>query len=250
MKRKTILMLAVAAALSASGAMAQSPAGTYHSLAPQPPPSPFNATLEEPWKAPKDFVFGWTRPIMNAVNVGNAERGQQVAKAQKCAKCHGDTGISDEDDTPSLAGQTSAYLFKQLVDYKTQRREDRSMKKAVRKLSPRDMADLGAFYAVQKPETPVGGDVPPLVEKGDRSRLLLACNDCHNESQEFRSKMEIPATLTGQKIEYFIETLNGFKTGERANDLFGRMRFIASRLTDDEIAALAKFYAAEPAKED
>lgn len=187
---------------------------------------------------------------MSAVNVGNAERGQEVAKTLKCAKCHGENGVSDEDDTPSLAGQTSAYLFKQLVDYKTERRENRSMRKAVRNLSPRDMADLGAFYAVQPAESPLGGEVPPLVEKGDRSRLLLACNDCHNESKEFRSKMEIPATLVGQKVEYFISTLNEFKTGERANDLYGRMRFIASRLSDDEITALARYYSAPPAKQD
>lgn len=250
MQSKSLLIAAFIMALAAPGAFAQSPEGFFHSLVPQPPPSLFDVPPEAPWKAPRDFVFGWTPPVMDVLTGGNAERGQQVAEKRKCAKCHGDTGISDEDDLPSLAGQTSAYLFKQLVDYKTQRRENRSMKKAVRKLSPRDMADLGAFYAVQQAEPAMGGEVPPLVDKGDRSRLLLACNDCHNESQEFRSMMEIPATLKGQKIDYLIETLNAFKTGERANDLFGRMRFIASRLTDEEITALATYYAAQPIVEE
>jgi len=166
-----------------------------------------------------------------------------------CAKCHGDTGVSEDDDTPSLAGQTAAYTFKQLVDYKTKRRENRSMRKAVRKLSPRDMADLGAFYAAQTPEPRAGGEPPHLVNNGDRSRLLLACNDCHNESKEFRSQMEIPATLAGQKPVYFVETMKEFQSGDRANDLYGRMRFIASRLTDDEITALAAYYATAPSEE-
>ena len=92
--------------------------------------------------------------------------------------------------------------------------------------------------------------MPPLVDKGDRSRLLLACNDCHNENKQFRSMMEIPATLEGQKPEYFLETMTAFKEGERENDLFERMRWIASKLTDEEIEALSKYYSAPPAPEE
>lgn len=187
---------------------------------------------------------------MSMLNVGDAKKGQSLAKEHKCAKCHGDTGISDEDDNRSLAGQTAAYSFKQLTDYKTGARDDRSMSKAVRKLSRKDMADLGAFYAVQKAEAKAGGEVPPLVDKGDRSRLMLACNDCHNESKQFRSLMEIPATLEGQKPEYFRDTLLAFKEGERSNNLFERMRWIASNLTEEEIDALARYYPAPPAPEE
>jgi cytochrome c553 len=250
MNKKIVLTVALLGSSAISTTLAQSPAGFMQSLVPQPPPSPFTVPIEEPWNAPKDFVFGWTPPIMRALQVGDPTRGEAVAKKARCAKCHGDNGVSDEDDTPSLAGQTASYTFKQLVDYKTHRRENRSMRKAVRKLSPRDMADLGAFYASQTPEKPAGGEPPRLVTNGDRSRLLLACNDCHNESQEFRSKMEIPATLAGQKPMYFVETMKEFQSGDRANDLFGRMRFIASRLTDDEIAALAAYYATPPSEKE
>lgn len=250
MNRKAILTTALLGSLAIGTALAQSPAGFLQSLVPQPPPSPFTAPIEAPWKAPQGFVFGWTPPIMRTLQVGDATRGEAVVKKARCAKCHGDTGVSDEDDTPSLAGQTAAYTFKQLIDYKTKRRENRSMRKAVRKLSPRDMADLGAFYEAQTPEKQAGGEPPHLAINGDRSRLLLACNDCHNESQEFRSQMEIPATLTGQKPEYFVETMKEFQSGDRTNDLFGRMRFIAGRLTDDEIASLAAYYATPPSEEE
>jgi len=212
-----------------------------------PPP------LEEPpgpWDAPKDFVFGWTPRVVGMLSIGDAKKGQELAKQHKCGRCHGDTGISDEDDTPSLAGQVAAYTYKQLSDYRTGARDDRSMLKVVKKLNRREMADLAAFYEVQQPEKKAGGEVPPLVDKGDRSRLLLACNDCHNETKQFRSRMEIPATLEGQKPEYFLETMIAFKEGERANDLFERMRWIASRLTDEEIEALSKYYSAPPTPEE
>jgi len=250
MKRKATMTLALLGSLAIGTVVAQSPAGFMQSLVPQPPPTPFTVPIEEPWKAPQDFVFGWTPPIMRTLQVGDPGRGEQVAKKLRCAKCHGDTGVSEDDDTPSLAGQTAAYTFKQLVDYKTKRRENRSMRKAVRKLSPRDMADLGAFYESQEAEKPAGGEPPHLVNNGDRSRLLLACNDCHNESKEFRSQMEMPATLAGQKPVYFVETMKEFQSGDRANDLFGRMRFIASRLTDEEISALAAYYATMPSEDE
>ena len=250
MKRKTNLIVAGLAMLASGSALAESPVGWLQSLVPQPPPTAFTSAMEDPWKAPGDFVFGWTQQAVDTIGVGNPERGAEVHEKVRCGRCHGDNGVSDEDDTPSLAGQTAAYTFKQLVDYKTGRRENRSMRKAVRKLSLRDIADLGAFYAAQTPEKPAGGEPPHLVNNGDRSRLLLSCNDCHNESKEYRSVMEIPATISGQKPEYFVQTMQEFKTGERANDLFGRMLFIASRLTDDEINALAAYYATKPMPEE
>lgn len=250
MKRKANLIVSGLAMLASGSSLAESSAGFLDSLLPQASPTAFTSAIEEPWKAPGDFVFGWTQQAVDTIGVGNPERGAEVHKKARCGKCHGDTGISDEDDTPSLAGQTSAYTFKQLVDYKTKRRENRSMRKAVRKLSLRDIADLGAFYAAQEPEKAAGGEPPHLVNNGDRSRLLLSCNDCHNESKEYRSMMEIPATISGQKPEYFVQTMLEFKEGERANDLFGRMRFIASRLTDEEIKALAAYYATKPTEEE
>jgi len=250
MNCKANLVVASLALLSVGGVLAESPVQWLESLVPQPAPTAFTSAMEDPWKAPGDFVFGWTQQMVSTVGVGDAQRGAQVAEKARCARCHGDAGVSDEDDTPSLAGQTAAYTFKQLVDYKTQRRENRSMRKAVRKLSMRDLADLGAFYAAQTPEQRAGGEPPHLVNNGDRSRLLLSCNDCHNDSKEYRSLMEIPATISGQKPEYFVQTMLEFKNGERANDLFGRMRFIASRLTDEEINALAAYYATKPMPEE
>lgn len=213
-------------------------------------PTAFSMGPMDIFQAPQDMMFRWTPTIVETLNLGNAEKGAEIAEKRRCAKCHGDSGIAEDDDTPSLAGQTAAYIYKQLVDYKTGARSERTMKKAAKKLSGSDMAHLGAYYEAQEPEKKMGGEVPALVDKGDRSRLLLACNDCHNETKSFRSMMEIPATLEGQKIEYFKETLMAFQEDDRENDLFGRMRFIAKQLTEDEIDALAKYYAAKPEDEE
>ena len=44
--------------------------------------------------------------------------------------------------------------------------------------------------------------------------------------------------------------MTAFQKGERENDHFGRMRFIAGQLSDAEIAELAVYYAAPPSPED
>lgn len=215
----------------------------------QPPTSPLAEEPPGPWKAPKGFEFTWTPRFFQIVSNGDPARGEKLAKKAKCSRCHGDVGISEDDDTPSMAGQVAPYIFKQLVDYASNARKNRTMKKAVRKLSLQDMADLGAFYQTQTPEQAAGGHVPALVNKDDLSQLVIGCDACHNESKEFRGMMDIPATLHGQKVGYFVETMTAFKTGDRANDLHAHMRNIASQLREDEIQSLANYYSAPPSKE-
>jgi len=193
--------------------------------------------------------FVWSRATLALVDSGDAARGKKIAKKQKCSKCHGDTGISDEDDSPSIAGQVPSYQFKQLLEYKTKVREDKDMYKRVKKLSLHEMADLAAFYAIQKPEPPEGKVKPPvLVTKGDMKRLLLPCNVCHGEKGEGLG-FEVPA-INGQKGEHFIDTMTAFQEGDRENDHYGRMRFIASQLTEKEIEQLAAYYAAPPTEDE
>ena len=184
--------------------------------------------------------FEWSRTTLKLIASGDPVKGEAIAKEQKCAKCHGDTGISDEDDTPSIAGQIRSYSFKQLMDYKASTREERSMTKATRKLTPEQMSDLAAFYEAQAPEKPPEREAPKLATEGDESRLLLSCDVCHGKGG-IGYGMESPV-LRGQKPVYFVDTMTEFREGDRENDEYGRMRYIASQLTEEEIEQLAAYY--------
>lgn len=189
--------------------------------------------------------FAWSYPIIQLIGQGNPLSGEQLAKRHKCAKCHGDTGISDENDTPSIAGQARPYAFKQMVEYKHKIRVEKQMSKKMRELTYAEIADLAAFYEVQRPEKSVirhtAVKPPKLVIHGDRSRFLIPCADCHGRWGEGIG-FEAPA-IAGQKAEHFVDTMTEFKEGDRTNDLYGRMRFITQQLTDDEIEELASYYA-------
>lgn len=201
----------------------------------------------EPEEPSKDFK--WTSENIRLAVEGDAKLGEALAKKGKCSKCHGDTGISEDDDTPSIAGQISAYSFKQLHDYKVGLRESKSMLKKVRKLSSKDMADISAWYATQEREKMLGAEkIPVLAQVGDPERFILGCNTCHNEDAMNRG-YQIPI-LEGQKVEYFKETMLAFKEDDRENDHYNLMRGISKKLTEAEIDELAEYYSAKPSEDD
>lgn len=200
-----------------------------------------NALADEPG-------FQWSYATLRLIASGDPAKGEAIAKEEKCSKCHGDTGISDEDDTPSIAGQTRSYQFKQLMDYKTGIRDEKTMTKRVRGLAPEQLADLAAYYETQAPEQPPAREAPKLATEGDKGRLLLSCNVCHGKGG-IGYGMESPG-LRGQKPVYFVDTMTAFREGDRENDAYGRMRFIASQLTPAEIQELAAYYAMPPMKEE
>jgi cytochrome c553 len=195
-------------------------------------------------------TFKWTAPLIDSIVKGDPKKGEALAKEGKCSKCHGDTGISDEDDTPSIAGQIAAYSYKQLHDYKTKVRDDKSMFKKVKNLSNQDMIDLSAWYAQQKPEAKAGTDknIPVLANKGDRKRFLLPCDTCHDD-EAMKRGFQTPI-IEGQKPQHFIDTMIAFKEGDRENDHYNLMRSITKKLTEDEINELAAYYATKPTEDD
>jgi cytochrome c553 len=50
-------------------------------------------------------------------------------------------------------------------------------------------------------------------------------------------------TLSQQNERYLIRQVQGFRASERRNDIYTRMHSVSAKLTDREIARLARFYA-------
>jgi cytochrome c553 len=205
------------------------------------------------WGAPSSNV-AWTPQIKNMVDRASPERGRAIAvnepeDVSACADCHGEAGDDpSKSRTPMISGQTAHYIYKQLRDYKDGTRENRRMEEAAQLLSDQQMAELGAWYASQpyaKPELDEDEKVTEaaveLVFLGDKTRLIQPCAACHGRKGE-GAIMNVPA-LAGQSVKYFVSTMKDYAKGERANDVYSRMRIIASKLTREEIEELAIYYA-------
>jgi cytochrome c553 len=189
----------------------------------------------------------WDSATRALVASGDPSAGER--KAAACAGCHGKDGIGTSPTFPNLAGQLAAYLYKQLRDYKDGTRADSAiMSGAVAGLSDRDMADLAAWYASLDPPPPQGE--PPASDVAARladgvggTREFPPCGACHGARGEGKI-VHVPA-LAGQKAAYLESTLRNYRDGKRANDVYARMRSIAAELTDEQIEALAAYYAAK-----
>ncbi len=203
----------------------------------------------------------WTpttlRTALTALPKGDAERGRVVNQQMFCASCHGETGVAPTQNWPHLAGQKAAYTAKMLMDYRDRRHVNNKgaelMHDIAVMMTPQQIADVGAYYAVQK--APQGDGTPrpvaklnpeQLVRKGDPSRLITPCASCHSTRGQ-GGKFEAPA-LARQNPLYFVRTMLDYQTGHRTNDAAEGMRTFAKRLSREEIEALATYYADLPAR--
>ena len=205
------------------------------------------AALSAPLAGGPSSQVAWTLDTVKLVRGGDAKKGQ--ALHGDCSGCHGETGDTETPDVPNLAGQERFYIFKQLQDYKSKSRASSMMSESAAPLSDRDMADLAAFYAAQKPSRAAGSGrrrdpaITALVGLGDGTRLIPACDACHGRRGEGNPGFYGMPGLGNQKEVDLSYQLTTFRSGERGNDVYRVMRDISKKLTDEEIASLAAYYA-------
>lgn len=177
-------------------------------------------------------------------------KGQQIA-SQVCAACHGAEGNSSSPANPKLAGQHADYLYKQLVNFvpkpgaPTAERMNPVMAGFAAQLPDSDRRHVAAYFAAQQPKPSAAKD-PSLVELGQKiyrsgipEKQVPACAGCHGPSGAGMPS-QYPV-LRGQWAEYTASQLIQFRSGHRANS--APMMMISSRLSDQEIKALADYIA-------
>lgn len=187
----------------------------------------------------------WDPDVMRILASGNTRRGAAVA-AQTCAACHGEQGLS-QTNIPSLAGQTPEAIYKQLHDYRTGARAHPQMTGVAKALPVSDLAAVSAYFAAASREyTAIGArdligepQIERLAHEGDSRRRIPACLSCHING--VGGPIETPVII-GQSREYMLAQLNAYANGARKNDVYGRMRDIAAKLTPEEREQLARYF--------
>lgn len=210
-------------------------------------------TVPVAYAADSGSQVAWTNETLKQVKNGDTAKGHTLAET--CKTCHGLRGEGmpaeiTEDETipaiPALAGQNATYLFKQLRDYANGDRVNDTMNNITKNISEQDSADLAAWYASlplpksSSKEDQALPDAEKLVSAGDGKRILPPCFVCHGANGQ-GEKLDIPS-LAGQQADYFERTLLQYRSEERHNDIYSRMRLIAKQLSEAEIKALSKYY--------
>lgn len=78
---------------------------------------------------------------------GDAAAGKALAK--KCAGCHGADGKGKKDN-PAIAGMDEAAFIQAMNDFKSGKKDNKTMKRTAGKLSDDDIANLAAYFASLK----------------------------------------------------------------------------------------------------
>jgi cytochrome c553 len=161
-------------------------------------------------------------------------------KAEICAGCHGDNGISQTENIPSLAGQLDQFIQWQLVFFRAGARKNEQMQPIVEQLNNDDIRNLGAYFASLTPFKGAKDDNPELSEKGKQAAAGRRCASCHTDT--FVGTKAV-ARIAGQREEYLVKALHDYKSGARSGGAQAAMADVAYPLSDEEITALAHYLA-------
>lgn len=169
-----------------------------------------------------------------AAHAADAARGADLGYT-----CHGCHGIENYKNSfpvysvPKLGGQHAAYLVVALEAYASSERGHATMHAHASSLSESDMADVAAYLA--------GAEVASAGRAvGTAPKASHTCVACHG-SDGMGILPEYPS-LTGQHEDYLEEALRAYRSGQRRNAVMAGM---TAALTDEDIAALARYYAAQ-----
>lgn len=156
------------------------------------------------------------------------------AAAAACAGCHGVDGKSPRPGTPDLAGQDAQYLSSATRAYREGSRKHAIMQGAVAGLGKADVENLAAFYSAQEPRA--------------RKKMLALeewverCDRCHEPAIE-NPVIAFPK-IRGQPASYIAQALKTYQ--EQSSRASSIMHAMAAPLTEEEIGAIAEYYARQP----
>jgi cytochrome c553 len=191
------------------------------------------------------LAFGLSVLGLSALASASAQAADAVAagkeKAAICAGCHGDNGISQTENIPSLAAQPDQFIQWQLVFFRGGARKNELMQQIAEQISNDDVRNLGAYFAQLSPPAPSKpDDNPDLSQKGAQAAAGRRCASCHGDS--FAGTKAV-ARLAGQREEYLVKALHDYKSGARTGGAGAAMTDVAYPLSEEEITALAHYLA-------
>lgn len=178
--------------------------------------------------------------------------------AARCSGCHGAEAqgtvqekvtLAEEGVYPRLAGQDRTYIYRQLISFEQGWRDSAQMVPMAKSLSEQDKLNIAAYIEALSPTYPPRHNVPDAVmqrgkliaEGGIPHAGVARCSGCHG-ADGAGGGTNFPY-LAGQWPQYLEAQLRGWQNGTRRNAWRGVMRPVASGLSDDDLVAVAAYFA-------
>ena len=180
--------------------------------------------------------------------------GELDAIVANCNGCHGDDGVSQWADVPTVAGisefvhSDALYLFRDEARPCTEteyKQGDKSgsattMCAVTADLSD-DMIDEIAAYYAGLPFVAAKQEFDPALAEAGKAIHEAECDRCHSEGGS--NPEDDASILAGQQMGYLEDTFAEYRAGEREQPK--KMEEKLSALGDDDVKALVHFYASQ-----
>ncbi len=183
-------------------------------------------------------------------DLNNPEVSASTTALQVCSNCHGVKGVSTSPNFPNLAGQSQAYLEKQLTDFRSHGRSDPEgfeyMWGLSSHLTDGQIKALATYFS-QLPPTRGNVDnygTPEMLsagraifEKGIEAEGVPACSACHGVYAQGSDQFP---RLAGQHADYLVKQINVFKlTEQRPTGV--AMKAVTHNISSENIMSVAAY---------
>jgi cytochrome c553 len=166
-------------------------------------------------------------------------------RAAPCLACHGEKGVSETENVPSLGGQHAPYLLIQLYMFREKQRTTvnppadpmiQLMYEMTNGFTDNDLRAFSDYVAKLPPPR-------PLDDQGDVVRMRAAgafitqhrCNACHGT--DLAGRDHVPR-IAGQREDYLVKTMREYKSNVRRG-YDATMAEALAPVTDAQIVELA-----------
>ncbi len=160
-------------------------------------------------------------------------------KLATCLACHGEKGISETSEVPSLAGMPADATLIQLFLFRQGTRKVEIMNDVAKDLTDDDLRKLGDYFAKLAPPQASEAPDPAIAERAKAAVARHHCASCHNPN--FAGRDQMPR-LAAQREDYLLKALRDYKSKQRPG-YEPTMDEVMRPVTDAEIADLSHYLA-------
>jgi cytochrome c553 len=157
-----------------------------------------------------------------------------------CLACHGEKGISETSEVPSLAGMPEKFTLIQLYLFRERMRKIEIMNDVAKGMTDDDLRRFSEYFARLQP--PAASGDPPDPQIAARVQAIIAknhCASCHNP--DFSGREQMPR-LAAQREDYLLKAMRDYKAGRRPV-YDATMDEVIRPITDADIVDLAHYLA-------
>jgi cytochrome c553 len=193
--------------------------------------------------------------LLALTGVAHAVPDTLAQRALACTACHR-AGDSETPDgyVPRIAGKPAGYLLEQLRNFRDGRRPHDGMARLLEVLDDRYLTELAGYFAGLAPshravaasrmDDALATRAQRWIRQGDPAAGTPACSACHGTALTGVAP-NVPGLL-GLSADYLAAQLGAWRQDQRHARAPDCMARVAKALPAEDVAALARWLAAQP----